>query len=128
MTDATEVAQTLVILYREVLAAPLLQRGDSWADDWPGWKRGVTWKPESLGVYVLWPDSGGIADGVPPIYVGEGGLGPRVWWSFLDRPSWRFARMLTHTLISGETQEATSWRRLLERYLIVVLQPQENRA
>ena len=114
-------------LFDLLLNKRLLPKGSEWKDEWPGWDRGKTWHPEKPGVYILWETEIGLQGGRPPIYVGEGLLGPRIWESFKKRPGWNYAQLLTHDLISGDSLESQFWRKALERLCILILEPVQNR-
>ena len=121
-----EVAKNLTELYQRLLNQPLLRKGSAWGDDWPGWERGVKWYPDKVGVYILWESEDGIKSNLPPVYVGEGLIGPRIWDSFHTRPDWQYAQILTDNLISCDSRECRFLRKALERFCIVALDPHDN--
>jgi hypothetical protein len=127
MKVADDCTKRLLALHSRLLAAPLLPKGTEWKGEWPEWKHGETWHPGACGVYVLWETAGGARDGKPPVYVGEGQIGRRVWDSFHSRPAWQYAQILTDELISGTDDDDARWRKAFERFCILVLQPTENR-
>ena len=113
----------LAELYQKILAQPLLPKGASFHDDWPGW--GIFM--EKSGVYILWATAGGINSGQPPIYIGEGMFGPRIWEHFRERPEWTHAQMLPDDVVPGTERERQFWRKALERVCILALDPVQNR-
>lgn len=121
------VAHTLLELHHKLLSAPKLKKGAEWRGYWAGWDSGQNWFPEKQGVYVLWACTEDFESGVVPVYVGEGYLGPRIGESFVSRPTWNFAQMLVDDQISGNTREHQWWRKTLERFVILALQPADNR-
>lgn len=121
-----EVASKLTELYERLLKQPILPKEGKWKDDWREWEREVGWHPDSNGVYILWENDRGIANNKPPVYVGEGILGPRIWKSFYSR-EWSHAQMIVDELISGNSRECRFWRKALERFCIVALDPQDNK-
>jgi hypothetical protein len=84
------------------------------------------WEGNWIGVYVLWEKEDDYVRQRSPVYVGEGIIGKRIWDSHQTRKNWRHAQILTHELISGGTLQQTRWRKLLERFLIVTLEPLDN--
>lgn len=126
MIEAKKIADELVELYHRLLAQPLLPKGESWADEWTDWELNVTWYPDKNGVYVLWPMKPTESYKTPPIYIGEGLLGTRIWESFNNRPDWYSAQMIVDDLISGNTREHKFWRKALERFSILALTPRDN--
>lgn len=126
MKPHEQTLEKLSVLFNLLLNNPLLQKGTEWKVDWPGWDRGKTWHPEKPGVYVLWESESGLQGGHTPIYVGEGLLGPRIWESYNKRLEWNYAQLLTHDLISGDSQESQFWRKALERLCILILEPVQN--
>ncbi|MBN2160249.1 MAG: hypothetical protein JW807_12700 [Spirochaetes bacterium] len=126
--DKDDVYRNLIKLFDEILAQPFLKKGAEWAGkSWPEWDEGKTWKPEENGVYILWNEKTDNSKGIQPIYIGEGITGKRVWDSFQKRVNWHYAQILYSDIISNKTKEATQWRKLLERFCIVVLNPIENK-
>lgn len=113
-------------LFDLLVQRPMLARGAEWGKDWPGWDN-ETWQPTRLGVYIFWRDEYDLANGNPPVYIGEGQIGRRVWTSEAIRDKWQFAQILYHDDISGPSVTCLNWRRLVERFAIVVLNPEENR-
>ncbi|MFC1580080.1 hypothetical protein ACFL4N_04140 [Thermodesulfobacteriota bacterium] len=123
------VADTITILeklYEKTLSQTCLKKGDKWEGNWDDWEIGKDWLPDHFGVYVLWETSGCHKEGKRPVYVGEGILGLRINESFNRRQGWHYAQMLVDERISGNSRECQFWRKLLERFLIVVLEPIEN--
>jgi len=127
MIKLEEVASKLTELCERLLKQPMLPKGEKWEDDWPRWERDVTWHPDSNGVYILWQSDRGIADSNPPVYVGEGALGPRMWRSFYERSDWHYAQMIVDDLISGDSRKCKFWRKALERFCVVALDPRDNK-
>jgi len=126
MMDEKEVAKNLTELYQRLLNQPLLRKGGEWKDDWPGWERGITWHPDKAGVYILWESEDGVQSNSPPVYVGEGLIGRRIWESFQTRSDWQYAQILTDNLISGDSRGCRFLRKALERFCIVALDPHGN--
>jgi hypothetical protein len=126
MKTREQAIETLIELYERLIAMPALKKGLEWKGEWPEWERGKTWHPEACGVYVLWETQDDRTDGRAPVYVGEGRLGDRVGASFRARPSWQYAQIFVDPLISGNDKESCFWRKALERFCILVLEPKEN--
>jgi hypothetical protein len=120
-----EAIERLGELFRSLINQPMLKRGDEWQGKWPGWEQPY-WRGECCGVYVLWKDAHDPENDIPPVYVGEGLTGVRVWESFHSRTDWMFAQILYDEVLD-EVNQGLNWRRLLERFAIVVLNPVENR-
>ncbi len=127
MIEPEEISKKLEELYQRLIRQRMLPKGKKWKGDWPGWKYNVTWYPDTNGVYILWQNDHGVAGSQPPIYVGEGILGPRIWESFQIRANWHFAQLIVDDLISGEPRECKFWRKVLERFCILALDPLDNR-
>ena len=126
--EAEKAAQHLLGLANRLFLSPRLKKGKTWSDKWPGWEKGKNWEPEKNGVYVLWKNAADAKKGVPPLYVGEGHLGPRIWESFRNRPTWEYVQMVvTDDQTSDQDNQARFWRKTLERFAIVVLKPTDNK-
>lgn len=125
MKDSGDVAKQVEELAALVLASPYLKRAEAWSDCFVG-ATPDQWDGNWIGVYILWKSDREYTEGKPPVYVGEGILGTRVWESFQKRKDWQFAQVLTHDLIGSESKECRWWRKLLERFLIVMLEPKDN--
>ena len=127
MVEPKVITKKLTELFQRLMKQPMLPRGKDWKGNWPGWGHNVTWYPDGNGVYILWENDRGLAQDNLPIYVGEGLLGPRIWESFKIRPNWEFAQLITDDLISSESRECKFWRKALERFCILALDPSENK-
>ena len=124
--DPASVAANLVEMYQPLLSSPMRKKGKEWnREDWPGREPDQTWS--KVGVYMLWASEDDPKVGVPPVYVGVGQIGWRVGESFHKRKTWYFAQVLADYLISGDDLDSRFWRKALERFCIVVLQPTENK-
>jgi hypothetical protein len=127
MTTAQEVACKLLELQNLLLRKKCLVCKSA-----EPWRNCLTeygpeeWDGNWIGVYVLWENEDDFCRQRPPVYVGEGIIGTRIWESHQVRKNWQYAQVLIHDLISGGTPEQMRWRKLLERFLIVTLDPRDN--
>jgi hypothetical protein len=121
--DTKTVFNQLQHLFELLIGRPKLKRGLEWKAGWDGWIEDQ-WQPDCCGVYVLWRNEDDLEQGMPPLYVGEGITGTRIWDSFQTRHDWQVAQILYHDKLSGS--DGINWRRLVERFAIVVLNPEEN--
>jgi hypothetical protein len=122
--NAAMVSEQLQDLFERLMGQPKLKRGSEWKGDWDGWQADK-WRADCCGVYVLWQNEDDLEQGNPPVYVGEGITGTRIWDSFRSRADWQFAQILYHDTLTGD--QGLNWRLLLERFAIVVLRPKENK-
>ena len=119
MRNPENIVRRLTELFQRLLKEPMLKKGGDWKDEWLGWDL------DRKGVYILWRRDDDINKNIPAVYVGEGILGPRIWDSFYNR-DWQYAQMFTDDVISGDSKECRFWRRALERFCILVFEPEDN--
>ena len=131
MRDMGAAADTLTRLSKQMLEQPMFGRPAKWSEPFIGQTPG-SWDGNWLGVYVLWGNQDDLKNGIPPVYIGEGGLGNRIWESFqranlqVNPREWNYVQFLKHDQISGSDREHTRWRLALEHFLIVLLEPEAN--
>lgn len=125
MSESVEsVTQSLHLLFDRLIKCPMLKKGNEWKGQWEGWDES-TWVGHRTGVYVLWKSDTDPGTGTQPVYIGEGITGTRVHDSFNSRKEWNYAQVLYDEKFDDET-EGPKWRLLLERFAILVLNPQKN--
>ena len=122
--DPSIVSDQLTNLFERLIGQPKMRRGSDWKDKWDGWD-GDKWQSSCCGVYVLWRNEDDLEKGNRPLYIGEGISGTRIWESFQRRADWHFAQILYDDKLTS-VAEGMDWRRLLERFAIVVLDPEQN--
>ncbi len=122
--DPAAVSEQQRVLFELLIKQPKLRRGGEWKGTWDGWNDD-TWRGDCCGVYVLWRNEDDLEQGRRPVYVGEGISGTRIWDSFQRRAEWQFAQILYHDKLTA-ADDGLDWRRLLERFSIIVLDPEEN--